>query len=108
LVSSVSFGSWNKPLEWNDYSIEIVIHLFDRGLFLGLIVIPIEIIIPLRRGIPIPLKNERNNYSNRNRLHFQEKTTFIFIFYQYLFFFKKDKKKKPQLPLQWLAEHPNG
>jgi hypothetical protein len=40
---------------WNG----IVITLFGRGLFFG-IVIPIGITIPLRRGISIPLKNERN------------------------------------------------
>jgi hypothetical protein len=51
-----SFDSRNRLLEWNDYSYGIVIVLFGRGLFLG-IVIPIGIVIPLRREIPIPLKN---------------------------------------------------
>jgi hypothetical protein len=57
-----SFGSRNKLLEWNGYSYEIVILLFGSGLFLK-IGISIGIHIPLRRGIPIPLKNERNSYS---------------------------------------------
>jgi hypothetical protein len=56
-----SFGLRNKPLELNEYSIGIVIILFGKGLFLG-IVIPIGMTIPLRRGIPIPPKNERNSY----------------------------------------------
>jgi hypothetical protein len=60
--SKASFGSQNRPLEWNGYSYGMIILLFDRGLFLG-IDIPIGIPIPLRRGIPIPLKNERNSYS---------------------------------------------
>jgi hypothetical protein len=49
----VLFGLWNRPLEWNDHSYEIVITLFGRDLFLG-IVIPIL----LRRRIHIPVKNE--------------------------------------------------
>jgi hypothetical protein len=54
LYIKVSFSLRNRPLEWNDYSYEIFILLFGRGLFLG-------ICIPI--GIPIPLKNERNSYS---------------------------------------------
>jgi hypothetical protein len=67
--------------------------MFGRSLFLG-IVIPIGIPIPLRRGIPIPLKNERNSYSNGNRLDFLEKNTIFFFFKK-----KKKKKTKPQPPL---------
>jgi hypothetical protein len=53
-------------MEWNDYSYRIVILLFGRYLFLG-------ITIPLRRGIPIPLKNERNSYPNGNGVQFLKK-----------------------------------
>jgi hypothetical protein len=42
-------------MEWNDYSYGIVILMFGRDLFIG-IVIPIGMHIPLRREIPIPLK----------------------------------------------------
>jgi hypothetical protein len=66
--------------------------MFGRNLFFG-IVIPIRIPIPLQRGIHIPLKNERNNYSNGNRLDFPEKTLLFFLF-SFNFFFKKRKKKK--------------
>jgi hypothetical protein len=62
LNPKVPFGSQNRPLKLNDYLYGIVIFLFGRGLFLG-IFIPIGIPIPLQRGIHIPLKNERNNYS---------------------------------------------
>lgn len=48
-------------------------------------------------------KNERNIYSNGNRLHFPEKKKIIFIF-----FFKKKEKKKPQPPLRWFAHQPNA
>jgi hypothetical protein len=65
----------------------IPILLFGRGVFLR-IVIPMGITIPLRRRIPIPLKNERNSYSNGNELQFQEKTL-IFYFLSILF---KNKK----------------
>jgi hypothetical protein len=34
--SKASFGSRNKLLEWNDYSIKIAIPLFGRDLFLGI------------------------------------------------------------------------
>jgi hypothetical protein len=61
-----SFGLRNRPLEWNDYYYRIFIPLFGRGIFLA-IVISIGITIPLGRGMPIPLKNERN------RLHFFRK-----------------------------------
>jgi hypothetical protein len=47
----------------------IAIFLFGGDLFAG-IVISIGITIPLRRGIPIPLKNKRNTCSLRNRMHF--------------------------------------
>jgi hypothetical protein len=47
----------------------IAIFLFGGNLFVG-IVISIGITIPLRRGIPIPLKNKRNTCSLRNRMHF--------------------------------------
>jgi len=40
-ITYVSFGLWNRPLEWNDYFYGITILLFDRDLFLG-IVIPIN------------------------------------------------------------------
>jgi hypothetical protein len=82
----VSFGLRNRPQEWNDYSIGIVILMFGMGLFLG-IPIPIGIPIPLQRGIPIPLKNERNSYSNGNRLDFSKKHNyFLFSFSFFLFF----------------------
>jgi hypothetical protein len=48
-------------MELNDYSYGIVIPLFGKNLFIG-IVIPIVILIPLRRGIYIHFKNERNTY----------------------------------------------
>jgi len=60
--STASFGSRNRLLEWNGYSIGIIILLFGMSLFLR-IGIPIGIPIPLRREMPIPLKNERNIYS---------------------------------------------
>jgi hypothetical protein len=56
------FGSQNRHLEWNGYSIGITIIWFGRGLF-HRIIIPIRITIPLRRRISIPLKNKRNSYS---------------------------------------------
>ena len=56
------FGSQNTPLEWNDYSHEMIILLFGNGLFLR-IVIPIRITNPLHTGIVMPLKNKRNSYS---------------------------------------------
>jgi hypothetical protein len=61
--------------------------MFGKGLFLR-IVIPVGITILLRRGIHIPLKNERNGYSNGNRLHFSEK--------------KKKKKKKKKKTSHYL------
>jgi hypothetical protein len=51
-LSTASFGLRNKPVEWNDYSYEIVILLFGMDLFLE-IVIPIGIHIHLRRRMPI-------------------------------------------------------
>jgi hypothetical protein len=30
---------WNKLLEWNDYSIEISILLFDRDLLFGIVIL---------------------------------------------------------------------
>jgi hypothetical protein len=55
------FGSQNTPLEWNGYSYGMLILLFGKGLFLG-IVISMGITNPLHIGIVIPLKNERNSY----------------------------------------------
>jgi hypothetical protein len=52
------FGSWNRPPKWNDYFYGIVIFLFDRGLFLA-IVIPMGITIPFRKRILISLKKMR-------------------------------------------------
>lgn len=54
-------------MEWNDYYCRIFIPLFGRGIFLA-IVISIGITILLRRGMPIPLKNERNKKSKRNNV----------------------------------------
>jgi len=59
------------------------------------IVIPIGIAIPLRRGILIPLKNERNSYFNGNGLQFLEKTLLFFIFFQFFFLKKKNEKMEP-------------
>jgi hypothetical protein len=56
-MTKASYGLRNRPLEWNDYSYGIVIPLFGKGLFHG-IVIPIWISIPIQRRIHIPLKNE--------------------------------------------------
>jgi len=39
-MTKASYGLRNRPLEWNDYSYGIVIPLFGKGLFHG-IVIPI-------------------------------------------------------------------
>jgi hypothetical protein len=50
--SKVSFGSRNRPLEWNDYSIGIVILLFSRGLFLGIVIL---ISLELFDSIPLNL-----------------------------------------------------
>jgi hypothetical protein len=109
-----SFCLRNRPLEWNDYSIKITILMFGMDLFLG-IHIPIGIPIPLRRGIPIPLKNERNSYSNENRLDFLENTLLFFILFQFCFFKKKKKdwkiKTPPPLnsgcrPPQWVVSQP--
>jgi hypothetical protein len=94
------------PLEWNDYSIGIVILMFGRDLFLG-IVIPIGIHILLRRGIDIPLKNERNSYSNGNRIYLPKKTLLFFIFFQFFFPKKKEKNETPP-PFNcggWSASH---
>jgi hypothetical protein len=76
----VSFGLRNRPPEWNDCSIGIVILMFGRDLFLEIVIL-FGIPILLRRGIHVPLKNEMNNYSNRNRLDFPEKTTIIFFLF---------------------------
>jgi hypothetical protein len=54
----------NGSLEWNGYSYGIVILLFGKGIFLG-IVIPIGITNPLHTRIAIPLKNERNSHSGK-------------------------------------------
>jgi hypothetical protein len=86
------------PLEWNDYSIGIVILMFGRDLFLG-IVIPIGIHILLRRGIDIPLKNERNSYSNGGINYIFQKKHYYFLFSFNFFFQKKRKKTKPHPPL---------
>jgi hypothetical protein len=79
---------------WN----EMVISIFDMGQFLR-IVIPIGITIPLRRWIHILLKNEKNSYSNENRLNFSKKSNTFFIFFQ--FFFSKKKKKETPTPLYY-------
>jgi hypothetical protein len=63
-----------------------VILMFGMGLFLG---IPIS----LQREIPISLKNERNSYSNGNRLDFLKKHNYFLFSIQFLFFSKKKKKK---------------
>jgi hypothetical protein len=65
----------------NDYSIEIVIILFGRVLFL-------RIIIHLQREIYIPLKIKRN------KLHFSKKKKKKLIIFYFLSFKKKKKKKK--------------
>jgi hypothetical protein len=57
MLVTASFGLRNRPSEWNDYSYGIVILIFGRDLFFG-IVIPIEISILLRRGIPVPIKKK--------------------------------------------------
>jgi hypothetical protein len=46
--------------------------MFGMSLFLGIPIL-IGIPIPLRRGVHIPLKNDRNNHSNGNRLDFSKK-----------------------------------
>jgi hypothetical protein len=55
------FGSRNTLLEWNGYSYGMIILLFGKGLFLG-IVIRMEITNPLHTEIVISLKNKRNSY----------------------------------------------
>jgi len=98
------FGLQNRAQEG------IVILMFDMGLFLGIPIL-IGIPIPLRRGISIRLKNERNIYSNGNRLNFSKKHNY-FLFSFSFFFFKKKKKKRLKIetppPLNsngWLASH---
>jgi hypothetical protein len=49
-------------MKWNNYFYGIVIPLFSKNLFIGIVIL-IGIFIPLRRGICIPFKNERNTYS---------------------------------------------
>jgi len=80
VTKGASFGSRNRPLEWNDFSIRIIILLFGMCLFLK-IVIPMGITIPFQREIRISLKNEKHSYFNGNRLHFLEKTTLIFYLF---------------------------
>jgi len=102
------FGLQNRAQEG------IVILMFDMGLFLGIPIL-IGIPIPLRRGISIRLKNERNIYSNGNRLNFSKKHNY-FLFSFSFFFFKKKKKKgeksKPHPPLTamggWPATNGSG
>jgi hypothetical protein len=64
--TKASFGSQNKSLEWNDYSVGIAIHLFGRDLFLG-IAIPL-FGRDLFLGIAIPWNiyslMKRNSYSS--------------------------------------------
>jgi hypothetical protein len=69
-VNRISFGLRKILLKWNDYSYKIVVLLFDRDLFL-------RILIPLQR------KNYRKNYflSNRQRFRKKKKSLFYFIFY---------------------------
>jgi len=78
------FGSRNRPLEWNGYFCGIVILLFSRGLFLGIVIL-IGIHIPLRREIPI--------HWGKDDI-FQKKPFILYL--------KKKKKKKGQT-LHWLA-----
>jgi len=78
-------------MEWLFLWNEIAILLFGMSLF------HIGIAIPLRKGIPIPLKNERNNYFNGNRLDFSEKLLFFFSF-NFSFFFLKKKEEKIKTP----------
>jgi hypothetical protein len=78
-------------MEWLFLWNEIAILLFGMSLF------HIGIAIPLRKVIPIPLKNERNNYFNGNRLDFSEKLLFFFSF-NFSFFFLKKKEEKIKTP----------
>jgi hypothetical protein len=87
--------------------------MFGMSLFLG-------ILIPLRRGIPIPLKNERNSYSNGNRLDFSKKHNYFLFSFSFFFFKKKKKRWKIETPtslivagrphkwLQGWSHHPRG
>jgi hypothetical protein len=77
-------------LQWIDYSYRIIIHLFHRGLFIEIVVF-IGITIFLRRRIVIPLKNEKNSYSFRNRLHFSERKKKLLLFFisSHFYFLKK-------------------
>jgi len=79
--------------------------MFGRCLF-------IEITIFLRRGIPIPLKNEKNSYFSGNILDLKKKKPLLcFILFH---FFKKKKKEPPTLPPlivvgqppQWVVSQP--
>jgi hypothetical protein len=54
------------------------------------IAMPMRITIPLWRGIPISLKNERNSYSLRNEMGFPKKPIIIIII------FCKPKNKGPR------------
>ena len=48
--ANVLFGLQNRPLEWNSYSYGIVILLFGKSLFLG-IVIPVGMNNPTHKGM---------------------------------------------------------